>query len=265
MGFMRPLGSDYRDVVAIAGAIDPRVRLFTKDLAFEPAGYVDPKDLHYAAFTGAPVFADGKIVGLVRGWDNRLSFRYSVVPTAAIVAHDDFVERIKAETGTLPMVSVIEPPPEVADAIKAVAEANPSNIQEVSASALKISNSYYENVLDQAKRSFSAAIASAAFGLALFVVAVVIALLNRSIDAAIISATGGTVVEVISGLNFWLYSKTSTQLESFHRRLDQMQRYLVSNSVCMRMGDPARTEALKDLVRTIAQRPPTGSVEHVSD
>jgi hypothetical protein len=68
-----------------------------------------------------------------------------------------------------------------------------------------------------------------------------------------VSAISGAVVEVISGINFVLYGKASTQLLGFHERLEQTQRFLLANSVCEGIEqEDARVRARADLVATIA-------------
>jgi hypothetical protein len=137
-------------------------------------------------------------------------------------------------------------------AIMQSAGVDTTNIARVAASQLTISNAYYENVLSQARRSFNSAIAAAIVGLLFFLGAVAVAMTRELIGAASISALSGTIVEVIAGLNFWLYARTSLQLESFHLRLERMQRYLVANSVCENLRGKARDLALSELVATIA-------------
>jgi hypothetical protein len=117
---------------------------------------------------------------------------------------------------------------------------------------LTISNAYYENVLLQARRSFTSAIAAAVAGLTFFMVGVVIAVVYKVQAAAVVSTLSGAIVETIAGLNFWLYARTSQQLESFHRRLERMQRYLVANSVGEGLRGKARDAALSDLMKMIA-------------
>jgi hypothetical protein len=135
-----------------------------------------------------------------------------------------------------------------------VAKADPGNIQEVAATQLALSNAYYKSVLSQAQRSFLAAAISAGVGLVFFLVALVVAIQSSKLDAAAISVIGGAIVEVIAGLNFWLYSKTSSQLDSFHVRLQQTQNYLLANSVGLQLTDEARDASLSGLVKTIAAR-----------
>lgn len=136
-------------------------------------------------------------------------------------------------------------------AIDSVARADPSNIQEVAASQLEISNNYYKSVLRQAQQSFRSAIVAAGVGLAFFIAALGIGLAQQTLDVAIISAISGGIVEVISGLNFWLFGRTATQLDLFHVRLEQTQRFVLANSVCENLSTEARDATRSELVRLI--------------
>jgi hypothetical protein len=150
--------------------------------------------------------------------------------------------------GSLPPSSVL-----MNGAINEVAKADPGNIQEVAASQLALSNSYYQTVLAQASRSFIAAIVSAGVGLTFFITAVFFALVNKSADAAYISALAGAIVEVISGLNFWLFGRTASQLDAFHVRLEQTQRYLLANSISTNLPEDGRAIVVAELVRSMVE------------
>jgi hypothetical protein len=139
----------------------------------------------------------------------------------------------------------------VGGAIEDVAKADPQNIQEVAASQLALSNSYYQSVLSQASRSFVAAIVSAGVGLVFFICSVVFAMASHNLDAALVSSLAGGIVEVISGLNFWLYGRTALQLDAFHVRLEKTQRYLLANSVSSSLPEDSRPQVVADLVRSM--------------
>ena len=79
------------------------------------------------------------------------------------------------------------------------------------------------------------------------------------LDVAIISSISGGIVEVIAGLNFWLFGRTATQLDLFHVRLEQTQRFLLANSVCENLGSDARDTARSELVRSISVQPKAGA------
>jgi hypothetical protein len=89
-------------------------------------------------------------------------------------------------------------------------------------------------------------------GLAFFLAAIGVAFTVDKLEASLISASSGAIVEVISGLNFWLYSRTSNQLNFFHIRLERMQKYLLANSVAANLSAEAKDRALSELVKTIA-------------
>jgi hypothetical protein len=66
----------------------------------------------------------------------------------------------------------------------------------------------------------------------------------------------GAVVEVVSGLVFYLYGKTSSQLSAFHSRLEVLQRYLLANSICESLDGEARNTARAALIQEISRGQP---------
>jgi hypothetical protein len=125
-----------------------------------------------------------------------------------------------------------------------VSKANPENIQEVGGAFLALNTSYYQSALSHAKRSFMAAVIAASAGLVLFIFAVSILLSRNDLQAGAISAIGGAIIECISGLNFWLYSRTAAQMNIFHVRLEQTQKYLLANSISTKLTASNRDSAL---------------------
>jgi hypothetical protein len=158
-------------------------------------------------------------------------------------------------TGRSNVVNVFTPE------IQALAEADPGDVQAIAASQLKLLTGFYEIALDQARKSFRWAIVGSIVGVAFFVAAVAFVLGSGDRNAALVSAIGGGVVEVIAGINFVLYGKTTAQLLGFHARLEQTQRFLLANSICQAIDDEsARTATRSSLVATIAGQdavPPT--------
>ena len=143
--------------------------------------------------------------------------------------------------------------PDIFDtAVNRLATANPSDVQEVAASQIKLLNSYYVLVLDQARRSFRWALIAAGVGSLFFLCAIGFVLIAQLQNAALISLISGALVQVISGINFYLYGKTSAQLSSFHNRLEQTQRFLLANSVCEGLTDEFKQQARSKLIQTMA-------------
>jgi TRADD-N domain-containing protein len=141
----------------------------------------------------------------------------------------------------------------IRDAIERISKAKPSDVQEIAGSQIRLLLSYYQLVLDQAKKSFRWALVAAGIGLAFFILAVGFILYWNAGNAATVSVVSGAIVEAISAINFYLYSKTSGYLADFHNRLEGTQRYLLANSICESLDGPNKQTARIELVRAIAQ------------
>jgi hypothetical protein len=126
-----------------------------------------------------------------------------------------------------------------------------SEVQKVALAQTALINRYYESVLRQAQQSFVWAIRAAGAGLAFFLLAVGFLLFQQG-NVSNISLISGALVEVISGINFYLYARASSQLESFHIRLDRTQHFLLANTVCEILEGQIKEDTRAELVRTIA-------------
>jgi len=140
----------------------------------------------------------------------------------------------------------------VKESIDRISKVDTKNVQEVVASQVELLNNYYEVVLDQAKKSFRWALIAAGIGLAFFIAAVSFLLIANLGKIAVICIVCGALIEVISGINFFLYSRTAAQLSEFHFRLDTTQRFLLANSVCEGIDEDHKNTARANLVNIIA-------------
>ena len=68
-----------------------------------------------------------------------------------------------------------------------------------------------------------------------------------------IAFLSGAILEIIAGIVFVLYGKTIPQLSSLHRRLEDIQRYLLANSLCEALDGDERNEARSALIREITR------------
>ncbi len=112
-------------------------------------------------------------------------------------------------------------------------------------------NIFYQDVISQSTRSFTWALITAGAGVIIFMAALTF-MLNNSKDAAIMTTVAGAIIQVVAGLQFYLYAKTSAQLSSFHVRLMRLQRFLLANNIANSLSSPARDTAIATLVNTIA-------------
>lgn len=141
-------------------------------------------------------------------------------------------------------------------AIDSLSKADTGNVQQIAASQISLMNGYYEMALAQSRKSFNWALTGAGVGLIFFMAAAGFSIWEQSnITATIIPVITGAVVEVISGIVFFLYGKTTAQLGDFHSRLQVLQRYLLANSICESLDDTEKNKARAELIREIARIP----------
>jgi hypothetical protein len=140
---------------------------------------------------------------------------------------------------------------DVSAAIDVIKKTESQNVQEVAASQIELLDEYHKIVLDQSRKSFVSALAAAIVGLGFFLGAVISIASTQKIDTALISVIAGALVEVISGINFYLYAKTTVQMGDFQSRLDMTQRFLLANSICENLEGEFKQNTRSQLVLKI--------------
>ncbi len=135
--------------------------------------------------------------------------------------------------------------------VKNIREAK--DIKQVVASQVEFVTIFYKNVLRQAQQSFLAALIASGIGLLFFIAAVTFLLLSKPQNLSAVSLISGALVEVIAGINFYLYGKQQNQFATFHQRLDRTQNILLAHSICdgLDKGDH-RNRIVAELVLSIA-------------
>ena len=114
---------------------------------------------------------------------------------------------------------------------------------------------YYAEVRLQAQQSFRAALAVASVGILFFVYAVWRGMSSEGGQQANIGVIAGSLIQVISGINFYLYARAARQFSSFHVCLERTNRFLLANTLCEKLSEPARDEIRADLARLVATAP----------
>lgn len=140
----------------------------------------------------------------------------------------------------------------VSDSLERLSQADPTNIHEVVASQIGIMAGYYHEALDQTRRSFAWAIVASIVGLGLFLSAIVFVLLRQPQSASIVSLIAGALIQVIAGLNFYLYGKASVQFADFQERLERTQRFMLAESICSKLERNQQDASRIALVEAIA-------------
>lgn len=164
---------------------------------------------------------------------------------------------VKHEVAT-EMLRTLPPLKELAD--YQFLAAKPEDVQSIARSQVTKLEDYYNTALAQAKQSFKWALVAVGVGSAFFLFAVAVLLIQESTAVATISIISGALVQMITGLNFYLYNRTTSQLVGFSARMDQTQRFLLAKSICESLED-SKEKTRATLVATIATLLPSSPPE----
>ncbi|MGY8681208.1 hypothetical protein Q2941_25925 [Bradyrhizobium sp. UFLA05-153] len=137
----------------------------------------------------------------------------------------------------------------VRETIQRIATADPANVQLIAALQMELLAEYHQIALAQSRRMFFWALVGSGVGLIFFVAAFVHAFPSE------IAFFSGAIVEILAGIVFVLYGKATAQLSSFHSRLEDLDRYLLANSLCEALDGDERNKARAALIQEIT-RPP---------
>ena len=114
---------------------------------------------------------------------------------------------------------------------------------------------YYQDVLEQAQRSFFWALVAAGVGTLFFIGAIAMTFVMNSWPSAILSVVSGALIQVISAFNFYLYNRASHQFASFHICLERTNRFLLANTMNDNLSDANKDTMRMELIRIVANAP----------
>ena len=143
---------------------------------------------------------------------------------------------------------------EISEAVKnldVLAEKSKEENQDIRAlmfENLKELKEFYVICKQQIRKSFSAAMFSCFAGFVLFVLAVIIFLLGGNNSASLTAGLSGAIVEIVSGLYFWMYRETSKQLGKYHKRLEATEKYLIALQIIEMLPEGNRNEQYGKLI-----------------
>lgn len=143
---------------------------------------------------------------------------------------------------------------EISEAVKnldVLAEKSKEENQDIRAlmfENLKELKEFYVICKQQIRKSFSAAMFSCFAGFILFVLAVIIFLLGGNNSASLTAGLSGAIVEIVSGLYFWMYRETSKQLGKYHKRLEATEKYLMALQIIEMLPEGNRNEQYGKLI-----------------
>ncbi|QHO78327.1 hypothetical protein ACH79_42815 [Bradyrhizobium sp. CCBAU 051011] len=135
----------------------------------------------------------------------------------------------------------------VRDSIRRIGATDPANVQMIAAAQLELLAEYHQIALAQSRRIFFWALVGSGVGLIFLLAAFVRAFPTE------IAFISGAIVEIVAGIVFVLYGKPIPQLNTFQRRLDDLQRYILANSLCEALDGDERNKARAALIQEITR------------
>jgi hypothetical protein len=134
---------------------------------------------------------------------------------------------------------------EVEKAVKHFDEIDTSDVLKLMRRNVAELKEYYTINKQQARNAFTSALIVCFLGFILFASGVIASYVSKDNNIIIYSTVSGTIVEVVSGLFFWLYSKSLKQINLFHESLRNTEKFLTAVQLAERI-----TESKKDKIYT---------------
>lgn len=137
---------------------------------------------------------------------------------------------------------------DIANEMKEIRDKEYDSILDLIKNNTKEMKEYYIINKRHATMSFYAALFVSFLGFLLFALGIAF---QEKDNLLIFSTIAGTIVELISGLFFWLYNKSITQLNIFHERLSNSEKFLTAIELVEKVSDAEKDNTYKELIRMI--------------
>ena len=109
---------------------------------------------------------------------------------------------------------------------------------------------YYIISKRQATNAFSASLIVCFLGCLVYIAGIAVFVISGE-NALLLTTISGTIVEVISGLFFWLYRHAIKQLNIYHQRLGTTEKYLTAIRLVDKMGQDKHDDMYKHIIECV--------------
>ncbi len=109
---------------------------------------------------------------------------------------------------------------------------------------------YYIISKRQATNAFSASLIICFLGFTVYIAGIAVFVISGE-NALMLTTISGTIVEVISGLFFWLYRHAIKQLNIYHQRLGTTEKYLTAIRLVDRMGQDKHDDMYRHIIECV--------------
>lgn len=109
---------------------------------------------------------------------------------------------------------------------------------------------YYIISKRQATNAFSASLIVCFLGFIVYIAGIVVFVISGE-NTLLLTTISGTIVEVISGLFFWLYRHAIKQLNIYHQRLGTTEKYLTAIRLVDKMGQEKHDDMYRHIIECV--------------
>jgi hypothetical protein len=128
------------------------------------------------------------------------------------------------------------------------------NVQEVASILQKMIASYYVTVRRQALMAFWAALALEIVAVLFFVKAAQIAM-TQNAGIVALSALSGSLIQIMTAVVFYLYSRSAKQFGGFHICLERTNRFLLANAMVEHLPESEQVVKRAEVITAVLNAP----------
>jgi len=137
---------------------------------------------------------------------------------------------------------------------EAIAKVSSDNVQEIASLLQKMIVDYYRDVRRQALWAFLAALALEIVAVCFFFYAASAAMKGNT-EYTVLNAIFGFLIQIMTGVVFYLYSQSARQFAGFHICLERTNRFLLANAMVEHLPEAEQPSKRAEVITTILNAP----------
>jgi hypothetical protein len=140
---------------------------------------------------------------------------------------------------------------------KEIAKISPDNVQEIASMLQRMIVDYYKDARWQALSAFIAALILEIVAVVFFIYAVYMSVTHDppTNGPATLSVIAGLLIQVMTGVVFYLYAQSARQFAGFHICLERTNRFLLANAMVEHLPEPERASKRAEVITAVLNAP----------
>jgi hypothetical protein len=135
-----------------------------------------------------------------------------------------------------------------------IAKTPHDNVQEIASLLQQMIVHYYQDVRQQTQWAFAIAVALEVIAVLFFFGSAAIAM-RGSVETAAFTAASGLLIQIMTGIVFYLYSQSAKQFGGFHVCLERTNRFLLANAMADHLPEAECAAKRAEVISTVLNAP----------